>query len=93
MLRTAHILYDIKYFVKQFVESIFAKRLKMTKLQFIKNRSMRSEVTWEEIKASGWDAFECNCGKKGCNGWALRPIKQVWAKRPITNNNFPKDAA
>ena len=46
----------------------------MTKRQWIEQRQENSEVPWEHILYSGFDAVPCDCGLKGCQGWALARV-------------------
>lgn len=47
----------------------------MTKDQWIARRQKYSEVPWDIIRKSGWDAVPCNCKKEGCLGWQLARVK------------------
>ena len=62
----------------------------MTKEQWIILRQKHSEVPWEEMLASGWDAVPCNCKLAGCLGWRL--ARKEVRNPPPFNDNFPRAA-
>lgn len=48
----------------------------MNKAQWIQYRQERSEIEWEVILLSGYDAVPCSCGFEGCKGWKLEKIQK-----------------
>lgn len=49
----------------------------MNKVQWIDARQQHSEVSWETILLSGYDAVPCSCGLEGCKGWKLEKVQKV----------------
>jgi hypothetical protein len=68
----------------------------MTKDEWIAKRQENSEISWEDILQSGYDAMPCNCQLKGCKGWKLlkvqRSIMPVQRKVCLVNSTPPEVA-
>jgi len=43
----------------------------MNKEEFIKGYCERSGFPFEWFKHQGMDAYPCNCGEDGCEGWQM----------------------
>lgn len=69
----------------------------MTREEFIAGWCRRSDMTWEEVQAEGWDAFPCHCGEDGCQGWQMyeRGLMALRIKhgleRPLNENAAAKE--
>jgi hypothetical protein len=46
----------------------------MTKRQWIEQRQENSQIPWQNILYSGFDAVPCDCGLQGCQGWTLAKV-------------------
>ena len=64
----------------------------MSKDAWILYRNTNSQVPWEDIVASGYDAVPCDCDKEGCYGWKLERVKvQVSARFSRRSLDRPPD--
>lgn len=75
--------------------NILSKRIRTyTKNEWIAYRNERSQVPWDDILASGFDAVPCDCGKGGCLGWKLVRVPQAAHPSSIipTPPNSPRAA-